>query len=94
MNDERKCRIMVKTVLKIDGMMCGMCEAHMNELIRKNYKVKKVTSSAKDGETVIFSDAELDIPWAKKQIKDIGYEMVDYTSEPYEKKGLFHFGRK
>lgn len=85
---------MVKTVLKIDGMMCGMCEAHMNDLIRKNFKVKKVTSSAKDGETVIFSDAELDIPWAKKQIKDIGYEMVDYISEPYEKKGLFHFGRK
>ena len=85
---------MVKTVLKIDGMMCGMCEAHMNDLIRKNFKVKKVTSSAKDGETVIISDAELDIPWAKKQIKDIGYEMVDYTSDPYEKKGLFHFGRK
>ena len=85
---------MVKTVLKIDGMMCGMCEAHMNDLIRKNFKVKKVTSSAKDGETVIISDAELDIPWAKKQIKDIGYEMVDYTSEPYEKKGLFHFWRK
>ena len=93
-NDEMKCRIMVKTVLKIDGMMCGMCEAHMNDLIRKNFKVKKVTSSAKDGETVIISDAELDIPWAKKQIKDIGYELVDYTSEPYEKKGLFHFGRK
>lgn len=85
---------MVKTVLKIDGMMCGMCEAHMNDLIRKNFKVKKVTSSAKDGETVIISVAELDIPWAKKQIKDIGYELVDYTSEPYEKKGLFHFGRK
>ena len=85
---------MEQIIAKIDGMMCGMCEAHMNDLIRKNFKVKKVTSSAKDGETVIFSDAELDIPWAKKQIKDIGYEMVDYTSEPYEKKGLFHFGRK
>ena len=85
---------MIKTTVKVDGMMCGMCEAHMNDLIRKNFKVKKVTSSAKDGETVIISDAELDIPWAKKQIKDIGYELVDYTSEPYEKKGLFHFGRK
>ena len=85
---------MIETTVKIDGMMCGMCEAHMNDLIRKNFKVKKVTSSAKDGETVIISDAELDIPWAKKHIKDIGYEMVDYTSEPYEKKGLFHFGRK
>ena len=85
---------MVKTVLKIDGMMCGMCEAHMNDLIRKNFKVKKVTSSAKDGETVIISDAELDIPWAKKEIKDIGYELISYTSEKKEKKGFFHFGKK
>ena len=85
---------MVKTVLKIDGMMCGMCEAHMNDLIRKNFKVKKVTSSAKDGETVIISDAQLDIPWAKKEIKDIGYELISYTSEPYEKKGFFHFCKK
>ena len=33
--------MMVKTVLKIDGMMCGMCESHMNDLIRKNFKSKK-----------------------------------------------------
>ena len=26
---------MFKTVLKIDGMMCGMCEAHVNDAIRK-----------------------------------------------------------
>ena len=32
---------MIKTTLKIDGMMCGMCEAHMNDVIRKNFKVKK-----------------------------------------------------
>ena len=88
-SQRKECIIMVKTVL-----MCGMCEAHMNDLIRKNFKVKKVTSSAKDGETVIISDAELDIPWAKKEIKDIGYELISYTSEPYEKKGFFHFGKK
>ena len=34
----------------------------------------------------MISDAELDIPWAKKAIKDIGYELLSYTSEPYEKK--------
>ena len=83
---ERKVGTMVKTVLKIDGMMCGMCESHMNDLIRKNFKVKKVTSSAKNGETVVISDAELDIPWAKKAIKDIGYELLSYTSDSYEKK--------
>ena len=85
---------MIKTTLKIDGMMCGMCEAHMNELIRSNFKVKTVSSSAKDGETVIISEDALDIPWAKKAIHEIGYEMTGSSNEPYEKKGLFHFGKK
>ena len=86
--------MMVKTVLKIDGMMCGMCESHMNDLIRKNFKVKKVTSSAKDGETVVISDTDIDIPFAKKEIKAIGYELLSFTTEPYEKKGFFHFAKK
>lgn len=77
---------MVKTVLKIDGMSCSMCEAHMNEVIRNNFKVNKVSSSASAGETVIISDAELDIPWVKKQVKDIGYKVLSYESKPYEKK--------
>ena len=94
---------MIKTTLKIDGMMCGMCEAHMNDVIRKNFKIKKVTSSARDGEkvtssaksgeTVIISEDNIDTEAAKKAIKDIGYEMLSATSEPYEKKGLFHFGK-
>ena len=33
---------MIKTTLTIDGMMCGMCESHMNDVIRKNFTVKKV----------------------------------------------------
>ena len=80
---------MVKTVLKIDGMMCGMCESHMNDLIRNHCKVKKVSSSAKKGETVVISKESLDIPMLEKEIKEIGYELVSHTSEPYEKKGLF-----
>ena len=58
----------------------------MNDLIRKNFKVKKVTSSAKSGETVIISEDNIDTEAAKKAIKDIGYEMLSATSEPYEKK--------
>ena len=38
---------------------------------------------------MIISDNEIDIPWAKKEIKEIGYELVSYKSEPYEKKGFF-----
>ena len=28
---------MTKTTLKIDGMMCGMCESHVNDAIRKAF---------------------------------------------------------
>ena len=44
---------MFRTVVKIDGMMCGMCEAHINDAIRRNFNVKKVKSSHSKGETVI-----------------------------------------
>lgn len=85
---------MIKTVLKIDGMMCGMCESHMNELFRNKFPVKKVTSCAKKGETIVISEEPLDIAKAKKEVADIGYELLSSDSEPYEKKGFFHFGKK
>ena len=75
---------MVKTTLKIDGMMCSMCEAHMNDLVRQNCKAKKVTSSAKNGETVVISEEPLDISMLDKEIKGIGYTMLSHESEPYE----------
>lgn len=34
---------MVKTIVGIDGMMCGMCESHVNDVIRKSFDVKKVS---------------------------------------------------
>ena len=41
---------MVQTTLKVDGMMCGMCESHVNEVVRKTAQVEKVTSSHTKGE--------------------------------------------
>ena len=84
---------MIKTVLKIDGMMCSMCEAHMNDLIRGNFAVKKVPSSAKDGETVILSEEALDLDRAEREIAAIGYKLLSSSSEPYEKKKRFSFGK-
>lgn len=85
---------MIKTTLKIDGMMCGMCEAHMNELIRSNFKVKKVSSSAKDGETVIISEDALDIPWAKNKIKEIGYELGLLREQSHMRRKVFPLWKK
>ena len=51
---------MVKITLGIDGMACGMCEAHINDTVRASFKVKKVTSSHSKGKTVIVAENEID----------------------------------
>lgn len=33
---------MIKTTVKVDGMMCGMCESHVNDAVRKAFQVKKL----------------------------------------------------
>ena len=83
---------MFKTTVKIDGMMCSMCEAHINDAVRKKLTVKKVTSSHKKGETVIISEGEITKQELSGVLDETGYKVISVTSEPYEKKGLF--GRK
>ena len=54
--------MMIRTVVDIDGMMCGMCESHVNDAVRNNFKVKKVSSSHGKGRTVIaVSYTHLDV---------------------------------
>ena len=80
---------MWKYTVQIDGMMCGMCEAHMNDAVRKAFPVKKVTSSHGKGQTVIVSENELDEQVLKDTVTATGYEMKGISKEPYKKKGLF-----
>lgn len=85
---------LIKTTLKIDGMMCGMCEAHINDCIRNTFKVKKVTSSHTKNQCIIISEEELDHSALKHAIDKTGYTLVSVRSEPYAKKGLFSVFRK
>lgn len=86
---------MIKTTLKIDGMMCGMCESHINDAIRNSFDVKKVNSSHTKGETVIASKEALDEDKIKSVIDKTGYELKSISSEEFEeKKGLFGFLKK
>lgn len=80
---------MYKTVLKIDGMMCSMCESHVNDSIRKEFNVKKVNSSHKKGETVVISKDKLEEQALKQAIESTGYKVLSFDSQVYEKKGLF-----
>lgn len=80
---------MVKMILKIDGMACGMCESHINDPIRRNFKVKKITSSHSKGETEIIAERPLDEETLKKAIGNTGYTVLSVNTEPYVKKGFF-----
>lgn len=85
---------MTKTTLIIDGMMCGMCESHINDTVRQSFKIKKVTSSHAKGLTEIISDEPLDENALREAIGKTGYKVLEMKSEPYEKKRFSFFGRK
>ena len=85
---------MIETILRVDGMMCGMCESHINDVVRKTARVNKVTSSHTKGETVILSPEPLDEPALRAAISATGYTVTAVDAHPYEKKGLFSFHKK
>lgn len=40
---------MIQTTVKVSGMACSMCEAHINDAIRAAFSVEKVSSSHTKG---------------------------------------------
>ena len=85
---------MIQTTLSIDGMMCGMCESHINDCIRSSFAVKKVTSSHSKGQTVILSEEPLDEDKLKDVIKETGYELTGIQVAAAPEKKSFHLFHK
>ena len=67
---------MYQITLNIDGMMCGMCESHINDAVRNAFSVKKVTSSHSKGQTVILSETEIPETDLRPVIAKTGYELT------------------
>ena len=80
---------MWKYTIQVDGMMCGMCESHVNDAVRKAFPVKKVTSSRSKKETVVITEAELDQEALREAISSTGYDVGEIRKESWQKKGLF-----
>jgi copper chaperone CopZ len=80
---------MQKYTVKIDGMMCGMCEAHINDVIRKTVPdAKKVKSSHTKGIATFLAE-DIDEAMLMQAIADTGYTALEVSSEEYKKRGLF-----
>lgn len=78
---------MFKAIVKVDGMMCPMCEAHANDAVRAAMPIKSVSSSHKDGATVVIAE-EIDESALRTAIEGTGYRVIDISIMPYEKKGF------
>ena len=85
---------MIQTTVQVSGMACSMCEAHINDAVRGNFPVERVSSSHSRGETVIISKAPLDENALRAAIDATGYTAGEISTAPYEKKGLFPFLKK
>ena len=85
---------MFETTIKISGMMCGMCEAHVNDAVRRAVPVKKVSSSHAKGETVILTEQQPDEQALRAAISETGYDVLSVSTKPYEKRGLFGLLKK
>lgn len=84
---------MVKTILDIDGMMCGMCESHMNDAIHNAFEVEKVTSSHTKGTTEIISKEPLSREALTEAVEKTGYKILEINEEEYTKKKFSLFGK-
>jgi len=83
---------MKKVIFGVDGMRCGMCEAHVNDAVRKcmGDNVLKIKSSHKKNVCEILCNDDADIALMKESITKDGYRITsEEVLENYTKKGLF-----
>ena len=70
-------------------MHCGMCETHVNDVVRRVEGVKKVTSSHAKGRTVVIAEDGINTSLIKEAIAKQGYGVGRIETVSYEKRGLF-----
>ena len=72
---------MYRTVVSVEGMMCAMCEKHVNEAVKNVMKVKKVTSDHKADRTEILSKEAPDEALIRDAICEEGYTVSGFSVE-------------
>ncbi len=83
---------MQKITVNIEGMMCKMCESHMDNDFKHAFPgIKKVTSSHESKSTVIITQDDIPDEKLSEVVTAGGYKFISAEREPYEKKGLFGF---
>ncbi len=73
--------VIKKITLQIDGMMCGMCESHINDAIRSNLNVKKLKTSHATGLSEFQTNDVVSDDRLKEIINKTGYKVLEIKRE-------------
>lgn len=73
--------VVKKITMKIDGMMCGMCESHVNDAIRSNLNVRKLKTSHSTGLSEFLTNDVVSDESLKEIIEKTGYRVLDIKRE-------------
>ncbi|MGN0034673.1 MAG: heavy-metal-associated domain-containing protein [Coriobacteriales bacterium] len=73
---------MYQSVVTIEGMSCGMCEAHISDVIRSTFPdAKKVKASHRKSQATFRTDYVPDRDTVREAIDKTGYRFVDIVTE-------------
>ena len=70
---------MNKYILGVEGMSCGMCEAHVQDTVAQNYKVKKVKASRSSKELVVITEQGITEEDFHKILDPTGFAVLMYS---------------
>jgi copper chaperone CopZ len=74
----------------VEGMVCGMCEAHINDTVRKAFPNASRVSASRSRKQVTFnSEQPIDADKLRNAINQTGYTCLEVTSEPCKQKKGF-----
>ena len=81
---------MEQITLKIEGMHCSMCEAHVCDAIRRALpQAKKVKASHLKGKASFLLEEGVDTTAGIEAIKAHGYQVLGTEKEPMKRKFFF-----
>jgi copper chaperone CopZ len=76
----------VKITIAIGGMQCGHCEANINDTLRNNFDISKVSSNHTKGEATIICKHDIDESKIQQAIEESGYQFIGVEKENYKRK--------
>jgi len=66
----------MEKILKVEGMMCPHCEAHVKKALEELEGVNEAIASHKDGTVKVISDSEISAELLKSTVEAQGYKVI------------------